>query len=35
MYADVTLKAKDFETIHNALWQLQYGHAINVDNVVE
>jgi len=25
MYTDVTLKADDFKTIHNALWQLQYN----------
>ena len=26
MYTDVTLKADDFKTIHNALWQLQYNN---------
>ena len=35
MYADVTLKAEDFKTIHNTLWELQYGNAINVDAAVE
>lgn len=25
MNCDVTLKAEDFKTIHNALWALQYG----------
>lgn len=35
MYANVTLKAKDFKTIHNTLWELQYGNAINVDTAVE
>ena len=31
MYTDVTVKADDFKTIHNALWELQY----NAGNVVE
>lgn len=35
MYTDVTLKAEDFKTIHNTLWELQYGRAINVDAAVE
>ena len=26
MNCDVTLKAKDFKTIHNALWAIQYGN---------
>lgn len=35
MHSDVTLKAEDFKTIHNTLWDLQYGKAINVDAAVE
>lgn len=35
MHSDVTLKAEDFKTIHNTLWELQYGNAINVDAAVE
>jgi hypothetical protein len=35
MHSDVTLKAQDFKTIHNTLWELQYGNAINVDAAVE
>ena len=35
MYADVTLKADDFKTIHNALWKIQYDHQPDVDAQVE
>lgn len=34
MYTDVTIKADDFKTIHNALWQLQYNEG-NVEEQVE
>lgn len=34
MNCDVTLKAEDFKTIHNALWSMQYGSK-NVEEQIE
>jgi hypothetical protein len=35
MNCDVTIKAEDFKTIHNALWELQYRDGVDVDAAVE
>lgn len=35
MYADVTLKADEFKSIHNALWQIQYNNKADVTEQVE
>lgn len=35
MYADVTLKAEEFKTIHNALWHIQYSNEPDVESQVE
>ena len=35
MNCDVTIKAEDFNTIHNVLWELQYRDGVDVDAAVE
>ena len=35
MNCDVTLKADEFKTIHNALWALQYRDGVDVNSTVE
>ena len=35
MYADVTLTADNFQTIHNALWKIQYSNEPDVEAQVE
>lgn len=35
MNCDVTIKAEDFKTIHNVLWELQYRDGVDVDAAVE
>lgn len=35
MNCDVTLKAEEFKTIHNALWALQYRDGVDVNATVE
>ena len=35
MNCDVTLKAKEFKTIRNALWELQYRDGVDVNSTVE
>ncbi len=35
MNCDVTLKADDFKTIHNVLWELQYKDDTDIETAVE